>query len=415
MSASSMRSAAALTVLVQISRLGGNLALIPLALTALGHTGYASFAIALAYVSAGTLLESFLTPVLRNQLTASRARNCTNELREAETVVHTSLNASILFAFTALTVYQGLAAVGFPLSSLVNATVFAALVVVASGFVEADFAASEELSKLRGFELLATLGGLAAAYAVLVTRPTPQDALAILAASTGIGKIAAYFVSAHRRGRRSDCRSTIRFFLVHKSQGGFFAFGQACLLANSVIPISLLGQIGAPDLVNLFSVVQRVVSAPANLVTGTFSTFWSAISRALVEKRLDWVRRLTFKVATLIACGTAIAGAASALYGPLVISVWTKNVIQATPTFIASFAFCVGCQTLQSWFSVVSNASGQFAAAAKTYIILCLVQTLVIVITLSFFGVTPMVIGMGAAALFVGVGGLLLSLRWILE
>lgn len=301
------------------------------------------------------------------------------------------------------------------MSSLVNATVFAALVVVASGFVEADFAASEELSKLRGFELLATLGGLAAAYAVLVTRPTPQDALAILAASTGIGKIAAYFVSAHRRGRRSDCRSTIRFFLVHKSQGGFFAFGQACLLANSVIPISLLGQIGAPDLVNLFSVVQRVVSAPANLVTGTFSTFWSAISRALVEKRLDWVRRLTFKVATLIACGTAIAGAASALYGPLVISVWTKNVIQATPTFIASFAFCVGCQTLQSWFSVVSNASGQFAAAAKTYIILCLVQTLVIVITLSFFGVTPMVIGMGAAALFVGVGGLLLSLRWILE
>lgn len=413
---SALVSAAALTFTIQGLRLVGNLALVPILLSRLGHELYALLSVALAYVSTGTLLESFLTPVLRNKLVSHSHMTATEEERhEADTVLHSSLRLTVGLAIAALVSCQYAASLGLSTMALVAATLMCALVVVASGFAEADFAARDKLVYARSFELLFTVTGLAATYLLATLRPTAHEILILLAACSGAGRIFAHFVySAGKSAKSIDLRATARFYFRNRNQSSTFAFGQLCLLVNSVTPITLLAHFSPPEIVSTYSIVQRVVSAPANLFSSTFNVFWPAITRAIVSRNAPSIRKSLMSMTSVIVLGTIIASIFGAVSGSSLIYRWTSGGIDPATAIIVGFTILAGLQTAQAWLSIFLNASGDFGYQTRVYICLTAFQTIAIAGALRASGPALMLAGMSVTVLVFGIGGLAMGIRRLL-
>lgn len=405
-------SGSAATLIAQFVRIGGGLMVVPVLLQTLGLEQYGFVAFIVSLMTVFVLLESVLTPVLRNELVKARAVQSAGRIHESLTVGLTAGAVLLALALPLLAILNALdwnsilsVPVDLPAKSAVLAGALIGVLGAATAFADCVYAAWNDLARLRIYEAIATACGLVAVF--LLTQSGALLVWIVVAMTVPVPavRIVAWVIFLWRQGFRPSISlaKTMRFFQVHRSASASFAGTQALACTASLFPLIFLNHSNGLTDVSIYSVAQRLIGAPANLVVSLFPVFWPQIARALELGQRDWVSRALARISLTMLLGTAIAVIVAYALGPWFINVWTKGALVASAPFLALFAMLCGVQVIQGWFSTILNALGDFRYQLICYMAFTAASVFAGVIGLAALGLNGLVLGLTLAALLFAI------------
>ena len=410
-------SASVATLVGQFVRIGGGLLVVPVLLGRFGVEQYGFIAYIVSLMTIFVLLESVLTPVLRNELVKARVIGSSPRIEESLTV---GLTAAMVLMGLALPLMAVLSMMnwnailripnGLPATSAVLAGAFIGVLGACTAFADCLYAAWNDLARLRIYETIATACGLVAVLVmakygvdlvwVIVAMTIPVPAIRIMAWLT--------FVRRQRLRPRISVPTSIQFFHTHRGASISFAGTQALACVASLFPLVLLNHTHGLADITIYTVAQRLIGAPANLVVALFPVFWPQIARAWECGQHDWVSKALTRSSLVMVLGTVMATIAAYTLGPWFVDAWTKGSLVISAPFLGLFAMLCGAQVIQNWLSTILNALGEFRYQFLCYASLtlgCIVfgglglaalglngLALGLTLAVSLFGIAPMAI-----------------------
>lgn len=403
-------SASAATLVAQFVRIAGGLLVVPVLLGHLGVERYGFVAFIVSLMTIFVLLESVLTPVLRNELIKARAVHSAARIQESLTV---GLTAAVVLLTVALPLIALLGALDWhailrvpgplPANSAVLTGVFIGVLGAATAFTDCMYAAWNSLARLRIYEAIATACGLVALVVMAQHGASLVWIVVALMIPVPAVRLVASMLFVHRQGLRPrvSWSTTLRFFHVHRSASASFAGTQALACTASLFPLILLNHLNGLADVTIYSVAQRFIGAPANLVVALFPVFWPQIARAWELGQRDWVARAWTRISLIMALGTVLAAIVAFAIGPWFVDVWTKGTLTIAAPFLGLFALLCGMQVIQGWFSTILNALGEFRYQLLCYAAFTAASVVGGAAGLAALGLDGLVLGLTlAAALF---------------
>jgi O-antigen/teichoic acid export membrane protein len=362
-------SASAATLLVQFVRIVGGLLVVPVLLGMLGVERYGFVALIVSLMTVFVLLESVLTPVLRNELVKARAVGSQGRIDESLTV---GLSAAAGLLGLSLPVLALLSMVDWsavlrvpaalPATTAVLVGAFIGVLGASTAFADCLYAAWNELARLRIYEAIATGCGLLAVVVMARVGVALEWVIVAMAAPVPAVRVLAWllFLKAHRIRPRLSLSVTARFFKAHRGASAAFAGTQALACVASLFPLILLNHTQGLADVSVYTVAQRLIGAPANLVVALFPVFWPQLARAWELGQRGWIAGMLWRGSVALVLGTAAAAAASYAIGPWFVEAWTNGTLAVSASVLGLFALLCGAQVMQGWLSTILNAIGEF-------------------------------------------------------
>ena len=404
--------ASAATLLAQLVRIVGGLLVVPVLLRRLGVEGYGFVAFIVSMMTVFVLLESVLTPILRNELVKARTLRSTDRIDESMTVglsAALSLLALSLPMLAILGTVDWSALLGFPAALPATAAVLAGAFIGVLGactaFADCLYAAWNDLARLRIYEAVATACGL---VVVVVLAETGAPLVGVIVAMTipvPALRVVAWLWFLRMRGiwPRISMAVTLQFFRTHRGASAAFAGTQALACVASLFPLILLNSSNGLADVSVYSVAQRLIGAPANLVVALFPVFWPQIARAWELGELGWLSRaLKHGLAVLVLATLAAALVAYAI-GPWFVDAWTNGALAVSAPFLGLFAALCGAQVIQGWLSTLLNAFGEFRYQFVCYVLFSLGSVGFGAVGLAMLGIDGLALGLTLAVCLLGI------------
>lgn len=135
--------------------------------------------------------------------------------------------------------------------------------------------------------------------------------------------------------------------------GGFFVISVLASLslgADSVIVAHTAGLAAVTD----FSVVARLFTILALLITVINAPFWPAVGDALARQDVEWVRRTTLRMTALSATVVLVVSAAMIIFATPLLQVWVDDSVAPDTALFVAFGV---------WWLLLATASPRFMVA----------------------------------------------------
>lgn len=413
-------SASAATLVSQFVRIVGGLLTVPYLLQALGAVGYGFVTLMISLVTIFAVLESVLTPVLRNELVKARTGQAS---RSVEQLTVIGLSASLLLLLLVPLLY--FMAEGFnwgrllglprdmPTTTGILAAACIGLLGACTGFIDCIHAAWNQLGRLRLIEASAVACGLAAAVLlaqsgaplvwliVAMTSPVPAARIVALA----------LFVGRENVPLRIDFLAATTFFWSHRTASISFVATQALACMASLLPLLLITHSRTLAEVSIFTVSQRLIGGPANLAIAALPVFWPQIARAMNLGENGWLTRTLWRGIGMLTFCTVLAAAISYAIGPWFIGEWTNGGLAISAAFLGLFSLLAGSQVIHAWLSTFLNGLGDFHYQLTCYAFFTLASVMFGAIGLAKFGLEGMAIGLVVATVLFAIAPMLLRVH----
>lgn len=405
-------SASAATLVAQLVRIVGGLLVVPVLLRRLGVEGYGFVAFIVSMMTVFVLLESVLTPILRNELVKARTVRSADRIDESMTVGLSAAVALLALSLPLLAILGTIdwsALLGVPAALPARAAVLAGAFIGVLGactaFADCLYAAWNDLARLRIYEAVATACGL---VVVVVLAETGAPLVGVIVAMTipvPALRVVAWllFLRARSIRPRLSLRVTWGFFRTHRGASAAFAGTQALACVASLFPLILLNHSNGLADVSVYSVAQRLIGAPANLVVALFPVFWPQIARAWELGERGWLGRALKHGLAVLVLGTAAAALVAYALGPWFVDAWTKSALAVSAQFLGLFAVLCGAQVIQGWLSTVLNALGEFRYQFVCYALFSLGSVAFGAIGLAALGIDGLALGLTLAVCLLGI------------
>ncbi|MGN7872173.1 lipopolysaccharide biosynthesis protein [Roseateles sp. 22389] len=354
------------TMLLQLLRTFGGLALLPPLISSLGSDRYGVVALGISICTYASLLESVLTPVLRNELNVAVANGDVTAVGRLATVARTSalvllVLASMIAAMLMATSYQ-LPEVSWP---MVAAVCTAAIALGAMGSIsDCLHSAGDRLWQIRGFELFATAGGFTLAF---LTRDllSPVVTLLCMCLLPQLGRVVAWAflrLPESPEGARFHLSTTGRFFRTHGRDSISFTKLQLLQCALGTFPVIFLSwRLSLTD-TTIYTLVARVMTAPANFIVALMPIAWPRITRSVSQGQAAGVARALPVGSGLILGSLLLWFGVVWLLDEQIFGLLSHGTLVVPPiSLILGLSAFVAANTVVAWISTVLNAVGAFA------------------------------------------------------
>lgn len=396
----------------QFVRIIGGLLIVPHLLRHLGVDRYGFVSLVVSLLAIFSVVEGMLTPILRNELV--KARN-SNEAPALQQLISVGMSASvlllstapILFALAALVDWAPLLGVppDMPVISAILITIGVGLLGAAAAFVDCVHAAWNDLARLRLYEAVAvTCGFVCVVVLASVGAPLAWIILA-MSVPVPVGRIIAFvrFVRREAILPHIDVGGTLQFFWSHRGASASFVVTQALSCVASLFPLLLISRTqGLPE-ISIYTVTQRLIGAPGNVILAVLPVFWPQIARAMERGEQDWLARTLWRALAVMAIGTAVAAGVVYVVGPWFVAVWTRHALTIPAAFLALFAVVSGTQVIHGWLSTFLNGLGDFHFQLACYLSFTLGCVAFGTAGLILFGLEGLALSLAAATLLLAI------------
>lgn len=361
------------TMLLQLMRTFGGLALLPPLISTLGSERFGLVALGITICTYASLLESVLTPVLRNELNIAVAQGQAGRAGVLHGVART---CALVLGAIATTITAALLGISTMLPALdwplVSAVCIATIVTASIGSIsDCIHSAQDRLWRIRVFELIATAAGFGLAYA---TRDLHAPALTLVCMCLvpQSGRALAWLVldgspqaseGATRLERvRASLAATRAFFAANRRDSLSFSTLQLLHCALATFPVILLSWRLSLSDTTVYTLVTRLMTAPASFIVALMPIAWPRITRFFNQGRADAVARIFPAGAMLIAVCLAIWCLGVLAFDDLLFGLLThRSLAVPSPALIVAIGALVAANTAVAWVSTTLNAIGAFA------------------------------------------------------
>ncbi len=371
MAARNLLRDAVLTGLLQSARLVGGLLLLPVLLHAMGAHNYGYVALGVSICTYSVMLESVLTPVLRNQINLAQARGQSEEVARLQRI---SFSAAAWVFGSALAIGAViLVAWGWgdksdrPYLGLALACVFAIALASVGGVIDCLFSALDGLWLLRAWELTGTLVGFTSAAALAWSNCDPACVLAALVVLPHVPKLLAW-VQQVRKGTidaNSDGAALLNFVRQNAHDSKNFLILQLLLCVVSTFPTFFVASQMGLVATTLWTTTQRVMMAPANFVVALMPVAWPRITRAHAAGRVDMLKRVFLIGLWLLVLLMSLWTAASLVWRESIFGLLTAGSLSPSVGLVFVAGALVVATTCGSWISSFLNALGEFGSQVR--------------------------------------------------
>lgn len=371
------------TMLLQLLRIGGGLALLPPLISTLGGEGYGLVALAVTVCSYASLLESAFTPALRNELNRAVSVHDNGALMMLHQVARTM--AGLLgLAMLVLVACIGLAGRlhGFN-GTAVAVTLVCAVTILAGAagsISDCVHSAEDKLWRIRLAELVATLLGFLLAY---LTRHAQAPALTVacLCLAPPLGRLSAWLLMRRREdvSKAFDLAATRAFFVRHRHDSMSFVALQLMQCGLSTFPVIFVSfRLSLAD-TTVYTLVARLVTAPSNFIIGLMPVVWPRITRLYSQGQSAALRRVLPLGAVAIAALLGLWGFVVLLLDEPLFHWFSKGTLPTPDSALIVFmGALVVVNAVVAWISTLLNAMGAFSSQLKPtticLVVLCLLS-----------------------------------------
>lgn len=363
-----------LSSLLQTTRLLGGLLLLPILIGALGPQSYGWVALGISICTYTSLIESAVTPVLRNRLNIEKANENRDALNTLEQVAVTA-GVFLLFFATILTMsFLGIHCLWNKFNDSIVAMAIICVIAInlgaVGGIVDCLFSTQDRLWVLRVYELIGTLVGFLGAVTAAKYGKAPADTIVLaclVVAPHSLKPIAWGWDVARQRFRCRINFLILKNFLVdHRRDSLNFIYLQGVMSLLSTFPTIYVSSTFGLASTTLLSTIQRVMTAPATLAISLMPVIWPRITRAHAKGHAKTLQRIFF--AGLFVFGFYIFGWVSTVF------LWKNEIFDllggktlgAVPdSFIIIMGFFVMISLFGAWISTFLNAMNEFLGQLK--------------------------------------------------
>lgn len=407
-----MIGASTATLVSQIVRIGGGLLIVPYLLQRLGVDQYGLLTLMVSLMTIFSLLESVLTPVLRNELIKARAVNEIHRLEHLVLIglsISTILLMSLIPLMVCLNLINWAPLLGIPAHMPVNSAVLAASFVgvlgACTGFVDCIYAAWNDLTRLRLYEAFSI--GLSLLCVVVIAylgMPLVWIIVAITIPVPAI-RLVAFILFVRTQGIPIgiDVQGALKFFLTHRTSSASFAGTQALACIASLFPFVLISRWYGLEDISTYTVTQRLIGAPATLVISIFPVFWPQIARSIELGDHKWLSKTLGCGFLLLVISTAIWTISAYMIGSWFVNAWTKDALTISASFLGLFAVLSGAQVIQGWLSTFLNALGDFRYQLFCYVLFTFSSVIFGTLGLARFGLEGLTLGLILSTSILGI------------
>lgn len=398
-----------MTGLLQATRLVGGLLLLPVLLQAMGPYSYGFVALGVSICTYSVMLESVLTPILRNELNLAQARGAREEVAKLQRLARSAagsvmMGAAILSALLLL-LFGGVETPMRPYVGLALVCVIAIALGAVGGVIDCLFSALDGLWQLRAWELTGTVVGFGAAAMSARSQHDPAVVLAALVVAPHVPKLWAWAwqVGLGNMDARPDLEALRAFVRLHARASREFLTLQFLLCILSTFPtLFVSSQLGLLA-TTLWTTAQRVMTAPANFVVALMPVAWPRITRAHAAGRNVMLRRV-FSIGLVGLALAMLAWTVIALaYKTTIFGLLTSGTVLPPPALLAAIGVLMVITTCGAWISAFLNAFGEFGSQLRQTATTLAATLLLAPGGLWLAGLPGLVIGMLVAQALFGV------------
>lgn len=366
----SLATGSALAILGQVLRLATGLISIPLTVRYLGKERYGLWMAALSVLSVLSVVEAGFVPSLKNRLAEAFGRG---DKQDFARYVSASLIASVLIALVAgmsLPVVRVVRwAEVFKLMDanaareclpLMMMLVAVGIATFATSFIEAVYAAREQISTVLLFQLMASVMGFMVLLLAIHFRATLPALAAVTGAPIPAGRLLLFYRLYRRcpdmfRVRLKTAIAGLRAVLPASIE--FVALQLSCVLVSSTPNIITARWLGVAEVATL-SVGQRLATVPLMCVGAMMPVFWPAFTIARARGEHRWLARKFAVGGIATAIGLATYALGLFLAGPAVIAWWLGGRVIVPREVLGILGIWLIFQGLWYWLSTLLNSVG---------------------------------------------------------
>jgi len=373
------------TMLLQLLRIVGGLAMLPPLISTLGGERYGLVALGVTVCTYASLLESVFTPALRNELNRAVSLQDSVAIALLNQVARTTAALLGILAVTLVLVIGlvcGMAGAG---AIVVGVTLVCAATVLAGAagsICDCVHSAQDKLWRIRLAELIATLLGFLLAYLTRQAQAPPLT-LACLCFAPHLGRLLAWTLLSRPEDDTSQfsLASTLAFFVRHKHESLSFFLLQLMQCGLATFPVIFVSlRLSLAD-TTIYSLVARLVTAPSNFIVGLMPVVWPRITRLYSQGQ-------SAKLLRVLPLGIVAISAVLVFWNGMVLMLdetlfhWLTQGTMSAPDriLVVLMGFLVVVNAVVAWISTTLNAIGAFSSQLKpttvSFMVLCLLSLL---------------------------------------
>ena len=397
------------TVLLQLVRLVGGLLLLPVLLDAMGPYAYGFVALGISLCTYSVMLESILTPVLRNRLNISIACGDQKQVARLENIAFTAsccflIGATLFFTLIFIFVLA-IELTTTPYLWLAVACAVTIIVAAVGGVVDCLFSALDKLWLLRIWELVGTIVGFICAIFLARAQADAALVLGSIVLIPILPKIWAWVrqVKNGNVSARVDFFSLKEFVLANAQSSRDFFVLQLILCILSTFPsFFITHQLGLVA-TTLWSTAQRVMAAPSNFLVVLIPVAWPRITRAYAARQLKLLERVFWWGGILLIVFLVLWTIVIIFFGSAIFGFLTANTVFPSVPLLAALGGLVVVNACGAWVSGFLNAFGEFTSQMQQALITLMLTLILVPIGKWVYGMPGIIGGMLVAAAFCGL------------
>jgi len=406
-------TASAWALVERILRMAISLVSVPLTLGYLGNERYGLWMTALSATAFMSYLDFGLTPTLKNRMTEAHARG---DRAGFAHYASGNLTFGLALLIIGLLVAVGAGLLDWPQLMRVtdpiaraDATQLVVVMVITGACyislvgVDSIFTARLMVSKPPIWATvgdLVTFGLLVLGIHFRVSLPVLAGIIAFQAAIYRLPLLAELIVREPQlfRPRWSQLPELLRE--VGPSSVLFMGMQISSVVLSS-LPNVLVARVLSLSDVATFSIVQRVMAIPVQLIVAVLPVFWPAFTAAWTRGEKSWLRRHLARILLLTAAAIVVFDVGIALFGNQLVTWWTRGHTSAERPLLYVMGGWLFVQSLVFWLSIFLHSITDFRFELFCYVASALLLVALAKPLIVWFGLPGLALAM-ALSLLIG-------------
>lgn len=337
---------------------------------------------------------------LRNCLSASIAVNDIEKSKKYISSAYVSIGLMCLFVITVFSIFSGSVdwhrVFNIDSTSVSNEALQRAVTIVFSGIIAQMFfrIISSVLYALQRSAVSNSLGlftSVMQVSALYIMPSTDNDTNLVTMAFINVTAVlapmlaATFIVFLHKKCK--PFAPKLKYFDIHAAKevlslGGVFLFAQVAYMVIMNTNEYLITLFVGSKWVVEYQVYYKLYSLIGTLFTLVLTPIWSAVTKALAEKRFSWINSLYKKI--LLAAALCVCAAFCMIpFTKFAVNLWLgEEAIDISLAYCVAFAALSSMMVLNTVFSTFSNGLGKLKVQ-----IVCFLTGAILKIPMSFFAV----------------------------